>query len=225
MIYFPGCTARLKLKNISQATQAILDHAEFNYRVLEDENCCGSVLLRTGFREDAREVMERAFKKLKGQKLVVSCAGCYRTFKEDYLEVLGEQLDVVHINQILDELILDEKIQIEREDLLVTYHDPCHLGRHLGEYDAPRNIIKKRATLVEMDKNREEARCCGAGGGVKSAYPDLSQDMSLRRVNDALKTGADVLVTSCPFCVWNLESDKLKVMDLTEFIRRGIILG
>jgi len=75
--------------------------------------------------------------------------------------------------------------------------------------------------LVEMDKNREESRCCGSGGGVKSAYPELSESMAEHRADDAIRTGADVLVTCCPFCVLNLDSvGKIRVLDLTEFLLR-----
>jgi Fe-S oxidoreductase len=150
--------------------------------------------------------------------VVVSCAGCYRTFREDYPELVGE-VDVVHISQLLEELIESGELQLDRGEVKVTYHDPCHLGRHLGEYEAPRRVIQRKAELVEMAKNREEARCCGSGGGVKSAYPELSQGMAERRVEDALKTGAELLVTCCPFCVLNLESvGKMRVLDLTEFL-------
>jgi Fe-S oxidoreductase len=220
MIYFQGCTARDKLKKISKSTQKLLDQTGIEYRVLEDEGCCGSVLLRTGFYEDAREAMERTYSKLKGEKVVVSCAGCYRTFREDYPELVGE-VEVVHISQLLEELIDESKLHLDREECKVTYHDPCHLGRHLGEYESPRRVIQEKAELVEMDKNRKEARCCGSGGGVKSAYPELSQGMAEHRMEDAEKTGAELLVTCCPFCVLNLESaGKMSVLDLTEFLTR-----
>jgi len=195
----------------------LLDKCKVEYTVLEDEERRGSVLLRTGFREDAREAMQKTYDKLKGEKVVVSCAGCYRTFTEDYPEVLGVEVEVVHISQLLEELL--DELDLEREDLKVTYHDPCHLGRHRGEYEAPRKVIQEKALLLEIDKNREEARCCGSGGGVKSAYPELSLDMATRRVEDAQKTGADLLVTCCPFCLLNLESaGKMRVLDLTEFL-------
>ena len=216
MIYFQGCTARKKLKTIPKSTQKLLDQAGVEYKLLDDEECCGSVLLRTGFAEDAQEAMRKTYDKLKGERVVVSCAGCYRTFREDYPQHVGE-VDVVHISQLLEELISEGKLQIQKEEVKVTYHDPCHLGRHLGEYDAPRRVLEKKGDLVEMDKNREEARCCGSGGGVKSAYPELSESMAERRVDDARKTGAELLVTCCPFCVLNLESvGKIRVLDLTE---------
>ena len=126
---------------------------------------------------------------------------------------------MVHISQLIEELIDEGKLQLQKREVKVTYHDPCHLGRHLGENEAPRRIIQEKGELVEMDKNQEESRCCGSGGGVKSAYPELSESMAEQRVEDARKTGADLLVTCCPFCVLNLESvGKIRVLDLTEFL-------
>ncbi|NYB52435.1 MAG: (Fe-S)-binding protein [Methanobacteriaceae archaeon] len=218
MIYFQGCTARDKLQNISRNTRKILDAAGIKYKILDNEGCCGSILLRTGFQEDAIEVMEKTFEQLKGEKVLLSCAGCYRTLSEDYPKLFGENLDVIHISQLLKELINDGKISLKKDQLKATYHDPCHLGRHSGEYDAPREVLRAKAELLEMDKIRENANCCGAGGGVKSAYPELSSEIGISRVDDALETGADILVTCCPFCVLNLESEKLSVMDLTEFV-------
>lgn len=218
MIYFQGCTAREKLTRISKSTQELLDQAGVEYTVLDDEECCGSVLLRTGFTENAREAMQKTYEKLQGERVVVSCAGCYRTFREDYPLMVGK-VDVIHISQLLEELLAEGKLQLDREEVKVTYHDPCHLGRHLEEYESPRRVLERRGELVEMDKNREEARCCGSGGGVKSAYPELSQSMAERRVEEARKTGAELLVTCCPFCVLNLESvGKIKVRDLVEFL-------
>jgi len=218
MIYFQGCTAREKLTRISKSTQKLLEQAGVEYTVLGDQECCGSVLLRTGFTEDAREAMQKTYEKLQGERVVVSCAGCYRTFREDYPLMVGK-VDVIHISQLLEELIAEGKLHLDREEVKVTYHDPCHLGRHLEEYESPRRVLEDKAQLVEMDKNQEEARCCGSGGGVKSAYPELSQSMAEHRVEEARKTGADLLVTCCPFCVLNLESvGKIKVRDLVEFL-------
>ena len=214
MIYFQGCCPR-KAKNDNQIHPGVTGPGRVEYKLLDDEKCCGSVLLRTGFTGDAQEAMQETYDKLKGEMVVVSCAGCYRTFRK--ITPACREVDVVHISQLLEELISEGKLQIQKEEIKVTYHDPCHLGRHLGEYDAPRRVLKKKGELVEMDKNREEARCCGSGGGVKSAYPELSESMAERRVDDARKTGAELLVTCCPFCVLNLESvGKIRVLDLTE---------
>jgi Fe-S oxidoreductase len=239
MIYFRGCMSRERVKKISDATEELLKRAKVDYRILDNEGCCGSVLLRTGFQEDALEIIKETFKNLKGEKVLVSCAGCYRTFKEDYPEVLGETLDVIHTSHLFLELIKQEKLRLSMDEEEVTYHDPCHMGRHMGEYKTPRQIIRAYAKLVEMERNQEKARCCGAGGGVRSAFPELSSEIARMRMDDAKSTGAQSLVTCCPFCVHNLESvqegyikssdtvaeDKqgsMNIMDLSQFLLERI---
>ena len=100
----------------------------------------------------------------------------------------------------------------------VTYHDSCHLGRHLNVFDEPRDVIRSVADLVEMDNVREDSICCGAGGGVKSAYPEIADEMAKIRINQAKDTECEILLTPCPFCKLNLENDDLEVLDLTEFL-------
>ena len=236
MIYFQGCIAREKLKKISNSTQKLLDKAEVQYTILDTEECCGSVLLRTGFSEDAQDIMRNTYKKLSGEKVLVSCAGCYHTFKKDYPEVLGEKVDVIHTSQLFALLIKNGKFSLSHSsDEKVTYHDPCHLGRHMDQYQAPRDVLKKTAHLIEMDRNRELARCCGAGSGVKSAFPEISQAVAKKRLEDARKTGTQLLVTCCPFCILNLKSANddtenensgkfddarkhLEILDLSQFL-------
>lgn len=213
MLYFRGCTAREKQTDISKATEELLNLAGIDYHVLEDEKCCGSVLLRTGFESEAKEQIEKNTEVLKDEKIIVSCAGCYKTLKEDY-----EGLDVIHISQLLDELIRENKLELTKTDLDVTYHDSCHLGRHCNVFDEPRNVIESVANLVEMENNRENSLCCGAGGGVKSAYPEITSQMAQSRIAQAKETNCKTLVTSCPFCKLNLENDEIEVLDLTEFL-------
>ena len=228
LLYFRGCTAREKLNSISKATERILKHANINYETLDDEQCCGSVLLRTGFLDDAIEQMNSNLKDLEGKVILTSCAGCYKTLKEDYKKYLGIDLKVIHISQLLEQLIKEDKISLKGKDnLKVTYHDSCHLGRHAGEYEAPRNVIKAISDLVEMENIREKSRCCGSGGGVKSAYGDLSNSIADLRIKEAKGTDADLLVTACPFCKLNLNenSEDLDVLDLSEFVLRHLDLN
>lgn len=213
MLYFRGCTAREKETSIQKATEKLLDIAGVDYHILEDEKCCGSVLLRTGFFNEAQRQIEKNTEILNGEKIITSCAGCYKTLKDDY-----EGLDVIHISQLLDELIRDGKLNLEKGELDVTYHDSCHLARHMEVFDEPRNVIESLANLVEMENNRENSLCCGAGGGVKSAYPEIATQMARTRIDQAMDTGCKTLVTACPFCKLNLSNDELEVLDLTEFL-------
>lgn len=213
MLYFRGCTAREKQTEISRATEKLLDLAGVDYHVLEDEKCCGSVLLRTGFVEEARKQIEKNAEILKDEKIITSCAGCYKTLKEDY-----EGLDVIHISQLLSQLIDEDRLNFTRNDFDVTFHDSCHLGRHMEVFDEPRRAVESVANIVEMENNREESLCCGAGGGVKSAYPEIAEQMAKSRIAQAKRTNCKTLVTTCPFCKLNLENDELEVLDLTEFL-------
>ena len=213
MLYFRGCTAREREMDIASATERLLKIADVDFHTLDDEKCCGSVLLRTGFIDEAREQIEKNTEVLKGQKIITSCAGCYKTLKEDY-----EGLDVIHISQLLNDLINEDKLNLSKKDLDVTYHDSCHLGRHCNVFDEPRNVIKSVANLIEMENIRENSLCCGAGGGVKSAYPEIAGQMADSRLAQAKETGCETLVTPCPFCKLNLENDNIEVLDLIEFL-------
>ena len=213
MLYFRGCTAREKQTDIAKATERLLEIAGVDFHTLDDEKCCGSVLLRTGFTDEAAEQIKKNTEILKDKKIITSCAGCYKTLKDDY-----EGLDVIHISQLLDELIKEGKLKLSKSDLEVTYHDSCHLGRHSNVFDEPRNVINSIANLVEMENNHENSLCCGAGGGVKSAYPEIASQMAQSRIAQAKETGCKTLVTPCPFCKLNLENEDMEVLDLTEFL-------
>ncbi|MER2013971.1 MAG: (Fe-S)-binding protein [Methanobrevibacter sp.] len=213
MIYFRGCTAREKETDISRATEKLLKLADIEYHILDDEKCCGSVLFRTGFEDEALEQISKNTEVFKDELILTSCAGCYKTFKDDY-----DDVDVIHISQLIDDLIKNKKLNFSKKDLNVTFHDSCHLGRHSNVFDSPRDVIKAVANLVEMESIRENSLCCGAGGGVKSAYPEIASEMAKSRINQAKDTGCETLITACPFCKLNLENEDLEVLDLTEFL-------
>lgn len=213
MIYFRGCTAQEKQTGISKATEQLLKLADVDYRILDDEKCCGSVLLRTGFEDEARQQIKKNSEVFKDELILTSCAGCYKTLKDDY-----ENVNVIHVSQLLDDLIKNNKLDFTKTNLDVTYHDSCHLGRHSNVFDEPRNVIKSVADIVEMENIREDSLCCGAGGGVKSAYPEIAREMAKSRISQAKDTGCRTLITACPFCKLNLENDDLEVLDLTEFL-------
>lgn len=224
LLYFKGCTAREKLNSIVNATEKLLKLAKIQYTSLDDENCCGSVLLRTGFQEDAKDLMKKNISDFEGKTILTSCAGCYKTLKQDYKEILGIDLEVIHISQLLETLIKEGKISSNNTGINITYHDPCHLCRHAGESEAPREVIKSFGNLIEMENIKENSRCCGSGGGVKSAYGDLANSIAKFRIKEAENTGADLLISACPFCKLNLSqnSDNLEVLDLSEFVSKFV---
>jgi Fe-S oxidoreductase len=225
MIYFRGCVAREKLEKISKATEDILKLAEIDYEILENEKCCGSFLRRTGFINEAKEVMKSTLKEIAEERVVVSCAGCYKTFKKDYKEILGVEIDVIHTSKLFNEIIEQEKIDLKFLDKKVTYHDPCHLGREMEEYEIPRAIISKTANLIEMEQSREKSRCCGAGAGVRSAYPKITEEIARSRLEDAENVNAEIIITTCPFCILNLKYaclDEKRVLDISEIIIKAL---
>jgi len=231
IVYFPGCMATYREQQIAETTIDLLKKAGVEFTMLgEEEWCCGSVMLRTGNKEVAQEMAEHniaAFKKAGVDTVITSCSGCYRTIKTDYEKLTGSQdYEVKHVLELIKELIDQGKLKFPETKLKVTYHDPCHLGRHSEMYDIPRDVLKSVPgfELVEMERNRENARCCGAGGGVSSAYKDLSNQMADDRIADAEKTGAEVLTSACPFCTHQLRqaaernNSKMRVLDITELL-------
>ena len=231
-IFFAGCTGSYRMQNIPKAAVTILDRAGVTVNCLgENEVCCTSPLLRTGINmqtlEASKEVVTKA-DALGAKDMVMSCSGCYKTVSSNYVEYYGKPgQNVYHITQYVDKLISARKLPLNNEfNARVTYHDPCHLGRHSKVYEEPRNILKKIKGIdfVEMEKNRENSRCCGAGGGYKSAFNDFAVNIAAERIRDAEAVGAEVIATACPFCVLNLKhgakkiGSKVKVMDITEIL-------
>ncbi|MEN6552029.1 MAG: heterodisulfide reductase-related iron-sulfur binding cluster [Methanobacterium sp.] len=225
MIYFRGCVVRAKLHNISKSTEILLKRTNTDHMILKDEKCCGSFLLRTGFVDDALQVMRETVKDLQGETILVSCAGCYNTLKNDYKKILDVKLDVVHTSQFFSSLINEGKLSVKKIDKKVTYHDPCHLGRHCGEYEAPRNLLNHVADLVEMERNRERSMCCGSGGGFRALNSKLASEIAKNRLKDADEVGADYLTTTCSFCNMNLNSvnkHNKRILDISEIILMGL---
>ncbi len=211
VLYFVGCTAALTpargLQDVAVATAKVFHKLGVDFAILgAQELCCGSVALRTGNKPAFTQIANKnvqLMKKTGVKKIVTSCSGCYRTLKKDYGTRL-EGIEIVHTVEFLRDFMREKGTPLRKLPLKTTYHDPCHLGRHLGIYAAPREILARISTLAEMEATREGARCCGAGGGVKKAFPELSLAMAKKRVDEASRTGAQVLVSTCPFCFRNL---------------------
>jgi Fe-S oxidoreductase len=232
VVYFVGCTSAYRNPEIAEAVLKILDKAKVNYTILDDEWCCGSPILRTGYRKQAEELMkhnQKAINSLKAKTIITSCAGCYETLKQDYPEH-GFPLDaeVLHASEYIQRLIDEKKIKIDKKiKKLVTYHDPCHLGRRSEIYDAPRKLLEQipGLKLVEMEFNREDAHCCGSGGGMEATYPEIANAAGSRRIEEAKETGAKTITTTCPFCKKQLikvSGNGIEVCDVTELVAQSL---
>ncbi|TXT59859.1 MAG: CoB--CoM heterodisulfide reductase iron-sulfur subunit D [Promethearchaeota archaeon] len=229
-VYYIGCTSNYRQQQIRDATLRILKKIGLNF-TLVDEHCCTSPMLRTGQVDVAPEFMNyniTQIKKAGANKVVTSCAGCYRTLLKDY-EKFGIDLEfeVYHTGEVIKELLDEGKIEIaSKYDKVLTYHDPCHLGRHMGMYEVPRKILQKipGVKFVEMTRNRNHAWCCGAGGGVKIGYPDWALEISKERLIEAKCCDSSIITSMCPFCKTNLSdaNDKyemnFEVLDIIEIL-------
>ncbi|MBW6470165.1 MAG: 4Fe-4S dicluster domain-containing protein [Methanosarcinaceae archaeon] len=212
-VYFVGCLGAYRYPESVVATFDVLSH--FDVTILPDEVCCGSPLIRTGF--DAEKMIAHNVEQIRtvgAHTIITSCAGCHNTLMQSY----PDEFEVVHVSEFLAEHL--SEVELKRLDLTVTYHDACHLGRCRGVFDAPRKVIEAVCDLKEMATNRENSRCCGGGGGVRTGYPELSLALAKKRLME-VPDGVDYLITSCPLCTKNLieGGSDTDVIDLVELVR------
>ncbi|MHA1582955.1 MAG: (Fe-S)-binding protein [Candidatus Baldrarchaeia archaeon] len=231
-LFYVGCTSAYRTQKIAQNAVKILTKANVDFTILKDETCCGSVHKRIGDIEVAKKLAEHnveTFEENGFKTIITSCPGCYRTFKEDYPKLLGRtpKFEVKHIVEVIKELIEKGELKPVKDiKFKVTYHDPCHLGRHMGIYDEPRFIIENipGIQLVEMEWNKKFSRCCGSGGAFRSAFPEASIAIAAERLREAIDVGADTLVTACPFCILNFDTAvkqtqlPINVMNIEELV-------
>jgi Fe-S oxidoreductase len=213
VFYFTGCAVQLgtlfcdqaaELKKTPASIVKVLNAAGIEPVVSKDEVCCGHDLSWTGDEESLLNLMDRNVKVIKesGAKTVVfSCPECMRTFEVDYQDFLGDlPFEFVHISEYLLELADQEKLKFKQNGGKVTYQDSCRLGRHLGIYDPPRDLIAEMGMdLVEMPNRREKAGCCGVN--AFGNCNETSRKLQLDRLIEATGTGADTMLTFCPKCV------------------------
>lgn len=230
-LFYVGCTFALdrSLQDGPRALARIMRRAGESFgMLLEDEVCCGSTAKRIGHEglfQKLRAENERRLLSTGARRIVTACAGCYKTMKQDYPS-LAEKVELLHATEYLDGLMQDGRLKPRASGLRVTYHDPCHLGRHSEVYDAPRRILRSipGVELVEMEASRELSRCCGGGAGVKTAYPEISRRVAAARLKDAVRTGASTLVTACPFCVQTLRAAAESSEPSIEVVELAVLL-
>jgi len=237
VLYYVGCTAAVSpdVQPIALATARVLSRAGVDFGLLgRDEVCCGSTLLRIGERERfveiARENME-TINALGVRTIITSCAGCLRSLRKDYPAIGEIEPEVLHTSEYLARLLDQGRLPLHRPvERRVTYHDPCHLGRHIGIFEAPRRILSAipGVRFSEMERTRDVSWCCGAGGGVRTAFPDWATETAALRIEEARATGAEALVSTCPFCFHNLDQaikiteSPIEMIDLVELVGEAL---
>ena len=240
VLYHAGCMLSFEreLWEVPRSAVAVLKAAGVDVGVMgREESCCGGRAYEIGylgeFTKYAQHSME-TFNALGVSQVVTSCSDGYSTFKALYPKVEGKMnFEVLHMVEYLDRLIKEGRIKFGKQlSKKVTYHDPCHLGRHVspGVYEPPRDILKSipGVELVEMERIRENSWCCGAGGGVKEACPELALWTAGERISEAIATGADTLVTACPWCERNFKDaveesgSKLDILDIAELAAQAV---
>ncbi|MBF0476606.1 MAG: 4Fe-4S dicluster domain-containing protein [Deltaproteobacteria bacterium] len=240
--YFVGCTTSIDLRaqEIARAFSRILIHTGVSFGTLgKKETCCGDIarcLGEEGLFETLGEDTLALFQKHEITRVVTSSPHCFHTFKNEYplfQESLPEEsrvdFSVSHYSRILAGLSRAGRLSFSQTlNLTVTYHDPCYLGRHNGIYDEPRQVIQAipGVTLKEMIHYGPDSLCCGGGGG--RMWQELSSETKISevRIREAAATGADVVITACPYCLIMLEDarktagleDSIKVLDLNELV-------
>ncbi|MFQ6051433.1 MAG: (Fe-S)-binding protein [Candidatus Hydrothermarchaeota archaeon] len=243
VLYFAGCTASYRMLDLAKSTAKVFHAAGMDFNFLAaNEWCCGSPFLRTGQLDIAYDLITQNINEFKNrgiETIVASCAGCYRTLYLDYPRWadnfgLDFDVEVKHTSQYILELIEEGRVNLKDPiDMKVTYHDPCHMARHLGIYDEPREILKAIPSLelVEMEKNRELARCCGAGGGMRAQFGEMAMELAKIRAEDAISVDAKLIASCCPFCRLNLSDgvkktgSDIKVRDVSEIVLESMGLS
>lgn len=223
-LYYPGCSTKFVAKDVEENYKKLMNKMGLDFIMLADlEKCCGSPILNAGYKEDFKKLAEENLKIFKEHgigKIVTNCPGCYLHFKKVYPEYLGDawDIEVEYLLITIWKAYEAGKIKFKQKSGVITYHDPCHLGRAIGIYEEPRQILQASGYEVrEMKFNREYALCCGAGGTVNVNAAELSSDIAKDRIKMATETGAEIITSPCVLCTYQLDSNSEDKINSTEF--------
>jgi Fe-S oxidoreductase len=238
---FTCCTTAYdaNAKKAGRALAQLLEYAGVTFGTLGvEESCCGDPAHKIGAGEISAELARNnteRFLHAGVKKILTTSPHCLNVFKNNYDGLKGS-VSSEHYTELLDRLVAEGRLRpILEVTGKVTYHDPCYLGRHSGIYEAPRRVLRSipGLTLIEMVNNRESSLCCGGGGG--GAWGDYlpHRSLGILRVEEALGTGAEVIVTACPYCIRMLTDavsqlgaeDQIVVRDLAELLLQSVMMG
>jgi Fe-S oxidoreductase/nitrate reductase gamma subunit len=239
-LFWVGCAGAYddRYKKVARAFAKILAHLKVKYAVLgREETCTGDPARRAGnemlYQMQAFQVIA-TLKKYDIKRIITTCPHCFNILKNEYPD-LGGEFEVINYIQFLKKYMDKGRLKVEASilnDISVTYHDPCYLGRANDIYDDPRHLLKKLApAFKEMDRNRSFALCCGAGGAQMFKEAEKGEkEIFIERIEDALKTGASVIATACPFCMtmmtdglkYKNKEQEIKNLDIAEMVVQAL---
>ncbi len=239
-VYYVGCVSAMfpMSYGIPQSFCRVLQHAGARFTTLGSEEwCCGYPLLMAGQLKQAEALIRHNVERVRElgvPRVVTTCPSCYHMWHSMYPDLIGEPLgfEVDHAVEVLGEFVEEGRLRLEepRRGGVVTYHDPCDLGRKSGIFEPPREVLRRVPgfTFVEMQQSHEYALCCGGGGDLETFDPDLVAQVSAQRVAQAAEIGAAALVSACPQCVRTLAKAarankvRVRVMDITQFLAMAV---
>jgi Fe-S oxidoreductase/nitrate reductase gamma subunit len=227
-LFWVGCAGAFddRYKKVVRSFAKILNHLKVSYAVLgREETCTGDPARRAGnemlFQMQAMQVIA-TLKGYEVKKIITTCPHCFNTFKNEYPDLDGN-FEVTGYLQLLSKFISEGKLDVTSpvfKEKGITFHDPCYLGRANDIYDEPRSVLNKvTGNFVEMERNKSFALCCGAGGAQMFKEAEKGdREIFIERTEDAMKTGASVIATACPFCM-TMMTDGLKYKNKEEDIK------
>jgi heterodisulfide reductase subunit D len=237
VLYFIGCVSSFypRTYSIPQALVQTMEQVDVEFTTLgEDEWCCGYPLHIAGQGDRMAELARHNVKQAKAvgaKKVVFTCPSCYYAWAHlypEYTDVSGVQL--LHATEFLAEMLADRKLRPGWTEEVVTYHDPCDLGRKSGVYDAPREVLSRIPGLEfrEMAACGENALCCGGGGDVEVADPEVTMGVAGQRLAQVQDTAAKYVLSSCQQCKRTLQEGarqnkvRVRAMDITELVWKSV---
>ena len=202
VLYYAGCMSSLT-PVISRSVQQVLKAADVDYELMDKDGsiCCGRPLMLSGRQEEARKLIEKNRQLIEesgARILLVSCAICYRIFKEQY-DLIG--VEVMHYTEYFNRLIKEGRLRVRNGHQTLVYHDPCDLGRGCGIYDAPRQALRAVGQLVPAAKEREESICCGGSVGSLTLRYEDREPITRGALDNLTANNPEQIVTACPLCL------------------------
>ncbi len=237
ILLYVGCTTAYEpsLHLIAKSLVRLFQHLRIDFGILKGEVCCGEPARRMGDEGLFQEMMNRNLNQFKNDEIktiVTISPHCYNVFKKEYSFLRGE-IKIQHYTQFLGEALREGRVSFKKGiPTVVTYHDPCYLGKHNQIFNPPRELLQMipGIKLVEMKMTKEESLCCGGGGGRMFAEVEEEQKLSTMRLAQALEAGADIIATSCPWCYKMLQTsiqdsdfkNRTVVKDVAEILNEAL---